>query len=106
MPQTDVRQAARYLPGEPAAKLKAPTETTPKGEGHAKYHPFTPGLPRQARKDLSGLPRARCGGELAPAMDTDKDGKISQTEFAAGCGAGWIQKPDASTVNDMKGTKQ
>ena len=38
-------------------------------------------------------------------VDTDKDGKISQSEFQAGCGAGWIQKPDASTVNDMKGTK-
>ena len=45
MPQTDVRQAARYLPGEPAAKLKAPTETTPKGEGHAKYQrPLIPCL--------------------------------------------------------------
>ena len=39
-------------------------------------------------------------------VDTDKDGKISQAEFKAGCGNGWIQKPDASTVNDMKGTKQ
>ena len=39
-------------------------------------------------------------------VDTDKDGKISQAEFKAGCSAGWIQKPDASTVNDMKGTKQ
>ena len=39
-------------------------------------------------------------------VDTDKDGKISQSEFQAGCGKGWIQKPDASTVNDMKGTKQ
>ena len=38
-------------------------------------------------------------------VDTDKDGKISQSEFQAGCAAGWIQKPDASTVNDMKGTK-
>ena len=39
-------------------------------------------------------------------VDTDKNGKISQSEFQAGCGAGWIQKSDASTVNDMKGTKQ
>ena len=38
-------------------------------------------------------------------VDTDKDGKITQSEFQAGCAAGWIQKPDASTVNDMKGTK-
>jgi len=39
-------------------------------------------------------------------VDTDKDGKISQSEFQAGCGKGWIQQPDAATVNDMKGTKQ
>jgi hypothetical protein len=39
-------------------------------------------------------------------FDSNKDGKISQAEFKAGCSAGWIQKPDASTVNDMKGTKQ
>ena len=39
-------------------------------------------------------------------VDSDKDGKISQAEFQTGCGAGWIQKPDAATVNDMKGTKQ
>jgi len=39
-------------------------------------------------------------------VDTDKNGSISQDEFNGGCGAGWIQKPDASTVNDMKGTKQ
>ena len=32
-------------------------------------------------------------------VDTDKDGKISQSEFQAGCGKGWIQKPDAATVN-------
>lgn len=38
-------------------------------------------------------------------VDTDKDGKISQSEFQAGCGKGWIQKPDAGTVNDMKDTK-
>ena len=38
-------------------------------------------------------------------VDTDKAGKISQSEFKAGSGAGWIQKRDASTVKDMKGTK-
>lgn len=36
-------------------------------------------------------------------VDTDKDGKISQAEFQAGCGKGWIQESDASTVKDMKG---
>jgi hypothetical protein len=35
-------------------------------------------------------------------VDTDKDGKISAAEFKAGCGKGWIQKADASTVNEMK----
>ena len=35
-------------------------------------------------------------------VDTDKDGKISQAEFQAGCGKGWIQKPDTSTANQMK----
>ena len=35
-------------------------------------------------------------------VDTDKDGKISQAEFQAGCGLGWIQKSDASTANGMK----
>jgi hypothetical protein len=35
-------------------------------------------------------------------VDTDKDGKISAAEFKAGCGKGWIQQPDASTVKDMK----
>jgi hypothetical protein len=39
-------------------------------------------------------------------VDTDKDGKISQTEFQTGCGKGWIQKPDTSTVNEMKGSQQ
>jgi hypothetical protein len=39
-------------------------------------------------------------------VDTDKDGKISQSEFQAGCGKGWIQQPDAATVNDMKGNKE
>jgi hypothetical protein len=38
-------------------------------------------------------------------IDTDKDGKISQTEFQDGCAKGWIQKADASTVNDMKSDK-
>lgn len=38
-------------------------------------------------------------------VDTDKDGKISQAEFQAGCAKGWIQKADASTVNDMKSNK-
>src|SRR6186997_3078099 len=35
-------------------------------------------------------------------VDTDKDGKISAAEFKAGCGKGWIQKADTSTVKDMK----
>jgi hypothetical protein len=38
-------------------------------------------------------------------VDTDKDGKISQAEFEDGCAKGWIQKADASTVNDMKSNK-
>ena len=38
-------------------------------------------------------------------VDTDKDGNISQSEFQAGCGKGWIQKSDASTVDTMKGDK-
>jgi hypothetical protein len=38
-------------------------------------------------------------------VDTDKDGKISQAEFEDGCAKGWIQKADASTVNDMKSDK-
>ena len=37
-------------------------------------------------------------------VDTDKDGKISQAEFQAGCGKGWIQQPDAATTGDMEGT--
>jgi hypothetical protein len=36
-------------------------------------------------------------------VDTDKNGSISQSEFQTGCGKGWIQKPDAATINDMKG---
>lgn len=35
-------------------------------------------------------------------VDTDKDGKISQSEFQAGCVKGWIQPSDAATTNDMK----
>ena len=35
-------------------------------------------------------------------VDTDKDSKISAAEFKAGCGKGWIQKADTSTVNEMK----
>jgi hypothetical protein len=31
-------------------------------------------------------------------VDTDKDGKISAAEFKTGCGKGWIQKADTSTV--------
>jgi hypothetical protein len=38
-------------------------------------------------------------------VDTDKDGKVSQAEFQAGCSKGWIQKPDTSTVNQMKGNQ-
>jgi hypothetical protein len=38
-------------------------------------------------------------------VDSNKDAKISAEEFKAGCGKGWIQEADASTVNDMKGTK-
>jgi hypothetical protein len=37
-------------------------------------------------------------------VDSDKDGKISADEFTAGCGKGWIQEPDAATMEDMKGT--
>jgi len=39
-------------------------------------------------------------------VDTDKDGKISQAEFKAGCSKGWVQKPDATTATDMKGTEK
>jgi hypothetical protein len=38
-------------------------------------------------------------------VDSDKDAKISADEFKAGCGKGWIQEADASTVKDMKDTK-
>jgi hypothetical protein len=38
-------------------------------------------------------------------VDTDKDGKVSPAEFQGGCSKGWIQKPDAATVDQMKGTK-
>jgi hypothetical protein len=37
-------------------------------------------------------------------VDTDKDGLISAAEFKTGCGKGWIQAADASTVKDMKDT--
>ena len=37
-------------------------------------------------------------------VDTSKDGMISADEFKTGCSKGWIQKADASTVKDMKGT--
>src|SRR5215210_5989746 len=36
-------------------------------------------------------------------VDSDKDGKISQSEFQAGCGKGWIQS-DVAATKDMKGT--
>jgi hypothetical protein len=36
-------------------------------------------------------------------VDADNNGSISQDEFKTGCGKGWIQQPDAATVNDMKG---
>ena len=35
-------------------------------------------------------------------VDTDKEGQISAAEFTAGCGKGWIQKADTSTVKEMK----
>jgi len=35
-------------------------------------------------------------------VDTDKDGKISAAEFKTGCGKGWIQKADTSTVKEIK----
>jgi hypothetical protein len=38
-------------------------------------------------------------------VDTDKDGNISQSEFQAACGKGWIQKPDAATIKDMNSGK-
>lgn len=38
-------------------------------------------------------------------VDSNKDGSISQDEFKTGCSKGWIQKPDAATVNDMKGSE-
>jgi hypothetical protein len=34
-------------------------------------------------------------------VDTDKDGKISQSEFQAGCAKGWISS-DTATINNMK----
>ena len=47
------------------------------------------------------------GDKVAPfivnfqMVDTDKDGKISATEFKTGCGKGWIQSADASTTKEM-----
>lgn len=38
-------------------------------------------------------------------VDTNNDGKIDAAEFKAGCGKGWIQQPDAATVNKMKGAE-
>ena len=35
-------------------------------------------------------------------VDTDKDAKISAAEFKTGCGEGWVQSADATTVKDMK----
>jgi hypothetical protein len=37
-------------------------------------------------------------------VDTSKDGSISADEFKTGCSKGWIQKADAATIKDMKGT--
>jgi hypothetical protein len=37
-------------------------------------------------------------------VDTDKDGVISQSEFQAGCGKGWIQNSDAATAKNMTTT--
>jgi hypothetical protein len=34
-------------------------------------------------------------------VDTDKDGKISAAEFKTGCGKGWVQSADASTIKQM-----
>ena len=39
-------------------------------------------------------------------VDTNKDGKVSADEFKTGCSKGWIQEPDAATVDDMKKTGQ
>ena len=34
-------------------------------------------------------------------VDTDKDGMISAAEFKTGCGKGWVQTADASTIKEM-----
>lgn len=34
-------------------------------------------------------------------VDTNKDGTISAAEFKTGCGKGWIQSADASTIKEM-----
>jgi hypothetical protein len=34
-------------------------------------------------------------------VDTNKDGTISKAEFKTGCGKGWIQSADASTIKEM-----
>ena len=60
----------------------------------------------------SGRPGAVLGDTLAgdkavpyvvnfQMVDTDKDGKISASEFKSGCGKGWIQSADASTTKAM-----
>jgi hypothetical protein len=38
-------------------------------------------------------------------VDSNKDGKVSQSEFKAGCGKGWIQAADSSTIKDMDSSK-
>jgi len=38
-------------------------------------------------------------------VDSDKDGKVTQNEFKAGCGKGWIQA-DNATAKDMDGTQK
>ena len=34
-------------------------------------------------------------------VDTNKDGTISKAEFKTGCGKGWIQSADASTIKEL-----
>jgi hypothetical protein len=38
-------------------------------------------------------------------VDSDKDGKVSQNEFKAGCDKGWIQA-DNATAKDMDSTQK
>jgi hypothetical protein len=38
-------------------------------------------------------------------VDSDKDGKVSQSEFKSGCDKGWIQA-DTSTAKDMGDTQK